>query len=118
MIQINRPQGAAQAVFDPSPKLVNFNDTITWRNNDPNQAHWPAPAPAPNNPVDKTGWIPAEILPHGTNFQAVTFGTNKNPPVTETYEYVCANHPTEKGTITVTTNAVPPEPVADAGSTT
>ena len=113
MIQINRAPGETLATFDPSPKLVNFNDTITWRNNDPTEAHWPAPVPPPGGTFDESGWISAEILAGGTNFKAVTFGTAQKNPPDQTYRYVCANHKDEQGTITVTAGTIPPEPAAD-----
>src|SRR5713226_2432708 len=113
MIQINRAPGEPLAMFDPSPKLVNFNDTITWRNNDPTEAHWPAPLPLPGGKLDKSGWMPAQILAGGTSFQALTFGTAQPNPPDQTYQYVCANHKDEQGTITVTAKTIPPEPAAN-----
>ena len=113
-IQINRVGAQALATFDPSPKVVNFGDTITFSNNDATLAHWPAPAPPAGGVLDKSGWMPAQILPLGTSFQALTFGTAQKSPADQTYQYVCANHPSEKGTITVTKNPIPPEPEADS----
>jgi plastocyanin len=113
MIQINRAPGETLAAFDPSPKLVNFNDTITWRNNDPTEAHWPAPVAPAGGQFDPSGWMPAQILAGGTSFQALTFGTAQQNPPDQTYQYVCANHQNEKGTIIVTSKAVPPEPAED-----
>jgi len=114
MIQINRAANQALATFDPSPKIVNFGDTITFRNNDATEAHWPAPVPPAGSPLDKSGWMPAQILAGGTSFQALTFGTAQQNPADQTYQYVCANHQNEKGTITVTSKAIPAEPAADS----
>ena len=117
MIQIDRAPGETLAIFDPTPKLVNFNDTVTWRNNDPTEAHWPAPVPASGGQFDPSGWLPSQILAGGTNFQALTFGS-ANTSVDQTIQYVCANHQNEKGTIIVTSKPVPPEPADDADDDT
>lgn len=69
-------------------------DTVTWHNGD-THAHWPAP-----NASTPTGWFPFQI-PAGATSDTLALGPNTTPNQTYTLNYVCANHPSETGTITV-----------------
>ena len=92
----NPPAGQPQAEFVPNPQTVAAGDIIYWRNND-DAPHWPAP-----NAQAETDWmdyqIPAKLQgqPAPTSQQAVSFAA------AGTYNYVCALHPDETGTITAT----------------
>jgi len=98
MISIDEQPGQALAAFNPKSLSVAAGDTINWRNNtrDP---HWPAPQGKP-----KDTWMDAEIpgklpdQPAPTSQQTLSFGAVTQPT---TFEYVCALHEGETGTIVV-----------------
>jgi plastocyanin len=100
MIDIN--PGQPNASFSPNPLGVGKNTVISWRNNDTQHPHWPTPAPAAGQPVVNNAWmdfqIPAKLPnePAPTSIQTVNFAD------AGTYDYVCALHPNEKGSIVVT----------------
>ncbi|HZS46508.1 MAG TPA: plastocyanin/azurin family copper-binding protein [Blastocatellia bacterium] len=89
----NAPQGQPQAAYDPPSQTVTAGDIIYWRNND-DIPHWPAP-----NAQSETAWMDYQIpgklqgQPAPTSQQAVSFSA------AGTYNYVCALHPDETGTI-------------------
>jgi hypothetical protein len=87
-IQINP---GTPAVFDPNPQKICVNDSVFWFNNDPNNAHWPAPKAGP-----KDGFMAYQVAPNTPSSQ-VSFGS------VQTIPYVCANpnHQGESGTIIV-----------------
>lgn len=88
------PTPSQPAVFDPKAAVSYAYDTITWHNGD-SAAHWPAP-----NASNPTGWFQFQIPAGGTS-DTLSPGPNTTPATPYTLNYVCANHPDEKGTITV-----------------
>jgi plastocyanin len=64
-------------------------DAVFWRNNDPTLKHQPKPVDGADD--DWTDPIPT----NSTSYRCPTFGS------AGTYDYVCALHSGEKGTITV-----------------
>jgi len=78
------------AVFDPNPLTVYVNDSVYWFNNDPKEAHWPAPSAS-----DPEGFMQYQVTPDASSNQ-VSFGT-----VNQSISYVCVNHPGETGQIIV-----------------
>jgi plastocyanin len=80
------------AVFNPSTLTVHVNDSVAWRNNDPNLQHHPAPSAN-----DPTAWLDFPIAPNSTSSQ-ISFDP---APASYTLNYVCAIHPDEKGQIKV-----------------
>ena|ERR1700740_423234 len=79
------------AVFDPNPITVYVNDSVFWFNDDPKNAHWPAPSTK-----DPTGFIAYQVPPNTPSSQ-VDFASAQTIP------YVCAipGHTGEAGTIIV-----------------
>lgn len=80
------------AVFTAA--TANAGDTVTWHNGG-TQAHWPAPSAS-----NKTGWFPFQI-PAGATSDTLALGPNTPPSQPYVLNYVCANHPSETGKITV-----------------
>jgi hypothetical protein len=96
-IEINpnpTPTPAQPAVFDPQDAVTYAYDAVIWHNSD-SVAHLPAPSAANPN-----GWFSDELAPGDTS-DTITPGPNTTPSEPYTVNYVCANHPEEKGTITV-----------------
>jgi plastocyanin len=101
MINIDAVAGAEQpeAAFTPQNQAANVGDLIYWCNttSDP---HWPAPVIGGSVVEDSwmdyaiPGKLPNEPAP--TSQQAVSFSS------AGTYNYACAIHQEERGTITVT----------------
>jgi plastocyanin len=96
-IQINpnpNPTPSQPAVF--AAATANAGDTVNWHNADA-QPHWPAPSAS-----NKTGWFSFQI-PAGATSDTLALGPNTAPNVNQPYvlNYVCANHPSETGKITV-----------------
>ena len=85
-IQIN---AGKPAVFDPNPRTVYVNDSVFWFNDDPKNAHWPAPTAGP-----KDGFM-AHQIPPDTPSDSVAFGSVQKIP------YICNNHKGESGVIIV-----------------
>ncbi len=77
------------AVYDPTPQTVYVNDSVFWFNNDPKEAHWPAPSTT--NPK---GFLQYQVTPNASSNQ-VSF------PSPKTISYICVNHPGESGVIIV-----------------
>lgn len=79
------------ATYDPNPQIVFVNDSVFWYNDDPNEAHWPAPSYS-----DPTGFLEYQITPDTPSNQ-VSFSA------VQTIPYVCINHKDsgEAGTIIV-----------------
>ncbi|HJQ27387.1 MAG TPA: hypothetical protein VKA60_26110 [Blastocatellia bacterium] len=87
---ILNPTANQRAQFAPQNlKSVAVGDVVFWRNNDPALKHQPMPADG-----DKDDWTDP-IPTNSTSLRCPTFST------VGTYDYVCALHPGEKGTITV-----------------
>ena len=77
------------AVFDPNPQKICVNDSVFWFNDDPKNAHWPAPTAGP-----KDGFM-AHQIPPNTPSDHVAFGS------VQTIPYICNNHKGESGVIIV-----------------
>ena len=86
------PTPSQPAVF--AAATANAGDTVTWHNGD-TKAHWPAPSA-----TNKTGWFPFQI-PAGATSDTLALGPNTIVGQPYTLNYVCANHPSETGKITV-----------------
>jgi plastocyanin len=85
----------SDAEFDPASQPAAVGATVYWRNED-TKAHWPTPAPL----GEKDAWLDYQI-PGTVSGQppavsdGVSFGT------AGTYDYICALHQDEAGTIVV-----------------
>ena len=88
------PTPSQPGAFEPKDAVTYAYDTLSWHNSD-SVAH--RPAPSASNPE---GWFPYEIPPGGTS-DTLALAPNTTPSERYTVNYVCANHPDEKGTITV-----------------
>jgi len=77
------------AVYAPTPQTVYVNDSVFWFNNDPKEAHWPAPSTS-----KPKGFLQYQVAPNSSSNQ-VSF------PSPKTITYVCVNHPGETGVIIV-----------------
>ena len=88
------PTTSQPAVFDPQDAVTYAYDAVSWHNSD-SVAHWPAPSAS-----KPKGWFSYQLAPGDTSD---TLAPGPNTPPSEPYmvNYVCANHPEEKGTITV-----------------
>jgi plastocyanin len=102
LIDIN--PGPKGAQFVPATLDVVAGDVITWANNDPKHAHWPAltaqqtgTSKIPVSPADKLYFMPNQIAA-GTSSSEFRPGDT----VTTTLYYACFNHPQEVGQIVVT----------------
>ncbi|HYW71410.1 MAG TPA: hypothetical protein VE961_10260 [Pyrinomonadaceae bacterium] len=79
------------ATFSPAEQTVLVNDSVFWVNNDPKNAHWPAPSAA-----TPKAWLDYQIPPNSESSQ-ISF----NPGAPYTLNYICVLHPNETGQIHV-----------------
>lgn len=98
MIAINPiadPTPNQTAEFVPDNATVAGGNIVFWQNNDENSPHQPKPTNGADD--DWTDLIPAKLpgQPAPTSLRNPTFG------VAGTYDYVCALHSDEKGSIVV-----------------
>ena len=82
-------KGGNPATFNPTTQTVYVNDSVFWRNDDAQNAHWPAPSVG-----DPKGFLKFQVTPNSSSSQ-VSFGKPK------TISYICVNHPNETGQIIV-----------------
>jgi len=95
-INVNQKQ-PPRASFSPQNQQALVGDLISWANNDPTEAHWPAPIE--DGKINKTGWFPEAIPPNASSKGTIS------PSAPGTLKYCCALHADEKeATIEVLTN--------------
>ena len=96
---IGTPTTDQTAEFSPSNQPVKVGDVIFWRNNDEGAEHQPMPVGG-----DADAWVDriARCL-NGQPATSIRFGFQAvpNPPGPNEVQYVCALHPDEKGSLTV-----------------
>jgi plastocyanin len=92
-ISIDQAPGQTNATFNPQNLAISVGDIVFWRNNT-SSPHQPKPPGGANNAwVDEIpGKLPDQPAPTS---RQVTFGD------TGTYNYVCAFHSQETGSIAV-----------------
>ena len=86
-INVNQKQ-PPRASFSPQNQQALVGDLISWANNDPKEAHWPAPIQ--DGKVNKTGWFSQAIPPNAPSPSSIS------PPIAGTLTYCCALHDDEK----------------------
>ena len=98
MIAINpiaSPTPSQTAEFVPQNQTAAVGDIVFWQNNDETSAHQPKPTNGADD--DWTDPIPKKLpgQPAPTSLRNPTFGE------AGTYDYVCALHPGETGSVIV-----------------
>jgi plastocyanin len=85
----------SQVGFDPQSQPAAVGASVYWRNED-TEAHWPTPAPYAKDDAWLDYQIPGVVggQPPAVS-DGVSFGT------AGTYDYVCALHQDETGTVVV-----------------
>lgn len=105
IVDINKVEapapGAPAAAFDPHQLVAGQSgDFVIWRNNDPDQAHWPTQAGKPDN-----WWMDDQLPPFVAGQPAATSVAVDLPNASKTadtiIDYVCAIHQAETGTIRI-----------------
>lgn len=79
------PYGYETNVFNPSAVTIRRNGTVTWIN----------PTGIAHSVTFSTSGAPANIASHTSGSTVRTF------PTSGTFSYVCSNHPTMTGSVTV-----------------
>lgn len=93
---ININPGKAGAQFAPGSLNCKAGDVITWSNNDPANAHWPAQTATATGPVTNAIFFMPNQIAAGDSSDDFRPGDSG-----VTLFYACSIHPQERGSIVV-----------------